>query len=108
MILYHLTKREYLPSIREKGLIPFYKRGISTNTPKAYKSQPRIWLTDNPNIPKTQLGTLWNDSDWVLLKVDTKHLSVESHMTICYTENNPIAGEFVVFDTIPASCISEV
>jgi RNA:NAD 2'-phosphotransferase (TPT1/KptA family) len=107
MILYHLTKREYLPSIFIKGLIPFYKKGISTSTQR-YKSQPRVWLTDNPNIPKTQLGTLWNDSDWVLLKVDTKHLSVASHMTTCYTENKPIAGEFVVFDTIPASYISEV
>jgi len=47
MKLYHVTKREYLSSILEKGLIPYHSKGITCDIPKSYKQQPRVWLTDN-------------------------------------------------------------
>jgi len=110
MKLYHVTKREYLSSILEKGLIPYHSKGILCNIPESYMQQPRVWLTDNIDIPKVQLGILWDEKSWVALEVDTSDLDVFPHMTTCYTEglNKHISGEHVVFGIIPPTKISQV
>ena len=108
MKLYHVTKREYLSNILEKGLIPYHSKGILCNIPESYKQQPRVWLTDNIDIPKVQLGNLWDDKSWIIMEVDTTDLDVVPHMTTCYPEglNKHISGEYVIDDVIPPTRIS--
>jgi len=110
MKLYHVTKREHLSSILKKGLIPYHRKGITCNIPKSHIQQPRVWLTDNIDIPKVQLGNLWDEKSWVVLEVNTSDLDVFPHMTTCYPDglNKPISGEYVVFGIIPPTKISQV
>ena len=64
-ILYHITKREYLDSIKEHGLVPFYREGLTTTVSKAFrlKEEPRVWLADDIGVPIMQLDYLYNAQD---------------------------------------------
>ena len=102
--LFHLTTRTYLDSIMRNGLFPSFAKGIS-----CWKEWDRIFLTDDVNTPIQHLGHIYNEEEWVVLKIDTKGLRIEQHTTTCFPEgeNRKIKGEFITMNNIPPKNISE-
>lgn len=99
MKLYHLTKRANLSNIMLVGLRLEYcgKKGLSRLT----RNPPRIFLTDNPNVPARQgMVSTENMSEWSLLAVDCEGLDVHHHLTSYDDSPKPIPNEFVVYSDI--------
>lgn len=75
MILYHITKEQYIPSISIHGLIPMKEKGMTGR----FKNRCNcVWLTNDPSyIKETQLGDCWPDA--VLLEIDVSGLDIKHY-----------------------------
>lgn len=97
MILFHLTKYENFDSIKQKGLIPNYTKGLASN--KLWNNYC-VWLTDSPQwIINEQAGERYIKRNNVrVLAVDTSSLTVYSKIGHYFLI--PSTYEFVCFETI--------
>ncbi len=66
---YHITKRKYVESIMERGLIPGHKPGLTVD---GYAKHEEVFIcTDPKQIIETQAGIEWcKKHDVVVLEVD--------------------------------------
>jgi len=97
-VLFHLTRKEYLPSIMQHGLIPgFSRRGI---TILSRKKQEFVFLTDDIKVPIEQLGSTYSPESWVVLQVDVEGLNVEHYRTTGLQINLTVSNEFIVRSSI--------
>ena len=99
--MYHLTRKEHLPSIMQSGLIPGFSRGITNN-----RKQESVFLTDDINVPIQQLGSNYTPEGWVVLQVDVEGLKMEPHRTTGLRINQIIPNEFVINTPIHPERIS--
>lgn len=98
MILYHITPRKNLESIKELGIIPAYAKGITCYT-YTYK-KPVVWLTDNPEyILTSQAGEDWiKENDPIVIKVNCDGLNIKPYTS--YNTNEIVNHEFYFEGTI--------
>jgi hypothetical protein len=111
MKLFHITKKKNLKSILKLGLVPEYTQGIRTNSSWEYRKPPkRIWLTDDITLPIKQAGDTFNETDWVVLEIDTEMLNVMPHRRMCWESIKVVdlPNEFVTCDIIPKEKIKVV
>ena len=94
-MLYHLTRKEYLPSIMKHGLIPGFSKGITCN-----RKQESVFLTDDIEVPIQQLGSTYSPKNWMILQVDVEGLDVEPYQTTELQINLMIPNEFIVRSSI--------
>lgn len=105
MKFFHLTRSKNIGSITTNGLLLSYcnKNGIGINS---NWNPPRIFLTDNLEVPIRQLDKSYLKEDWDILEVSLPDsIKVQPHMTTCYEYNIPIPHEYVVYENIPFSCL---
>lgn len=110
MILFHVTKQKNLTSILSDGLL-IAKSGVGGITLKKIWNPPRIFLTDNPEVPIKQLDYLIYKEDWIILEIDCSTIRIEPHMSSFAKEkekNNIIPNEFVVYNDISPNFIKKV
>ncbi|NDB83682.1 MAG: hypothetical protein EB127_13305 [Alphaproteobacteria bacterium] len=93
--LFHLTRKEYFPSIMQHGLIPGFSRGITCN-----RKQGTVFLTDDIKVPIEQLGSTYSPESWVVLQVDVEGLNVEPYRTTGLQINLTVPNEFIVRSSI--------
>ena len=111
MKLFHITKKQNLKSILELGLVPEYTQGIRTDLTWAYRKLPkRIWLTDDITLPIKQAGNTFNETNWVVLEIDTETLNVIPHRRMCWKQSKlvDLPNEFECCDIIPKEKIKVV
>lgn len=67
--MYHVTKREYLVSILQKGILPDFKPGITISGKDKHNC---VFLTNDPrDIICNQAGTKWcQKHDVIVLEID--------------------------------------
>jgi ribosomal protein L21E len=111
MKLFHITKKKNLKSILKLGLLPEYTQGIRGDLTWALKKPTnQIWLTDDIAVPIKQAGDTFNETDWVVLEIDTEMLNVMPHRRMCWESNKVVdsPNEFVALDVIPKEKIKVV
>lgn len=105
MNLYHITNHKNISSIKEKGLIPNFTKGLAAN--KTWDKYC-VWLTDSPMyIIQAQIGEdFFKRHNMKILVVDTSKITV--YTRVCHYFLMPSIHEFVCFDTIPPTLVREM
>jgi hypothetical protein len=89
MILYHITKAENIESIMEKGILPSFKKGITTGSTK----HTQVFLTNDINkVIETQIGDSWQN-EIAILKVEVDN--IKPHKYYCFEPPRDSDFEFV-------------
>ena len=87
MKLYHITRKENIDSIIEKGIIPNYRKGLGS------RGSDKVFLTNDVNkIIKTQGGIEW-ETNIAIIEVDVKNY--KPHLYNCYVIPKESDYEFV-------------
>ena len=68
--LYHATKKEYLDTIKDFGLV----RGFLKGVPGWYKDQDFIWLDRKSKGLRDWVKKYYPDWEWIIVRVNTDYL----------------------------------
>lgn len=100
--MFHITPATNLQSILNKGLLPGYRKGLTTQ-----QEHSAVWLTDDVEyVLYKQAGMHWiKKYKPIVFEIDTIELVVEQYMARCYETPQICPHEFFVVGSIATKFI---